>query len=155
MILSKTVHASLIQLKAARAQYVEAVKQIDAAILALRRLAEQPAEDDHVTRRTSGQPNKPRTRPVVKSATRNRGRYAKAIARVLRKSIPRDLSVRQILEHLQIGGAPVTTKDPYRTVYKTLKGREDFQNNRGRWTLAGTDHTSTKGDQPEGFAANQ
>ena len=157
MIRSKTVQSSLAELRAARVQYAQALESIDAAILALGRFAEppQPTKSQNVKRLEAlGGAKLPKAQPGIRPREFRRMRYGEAIARVLRRESPQQLSVWQIVEALRGGGRAIKTKNPYKTVYRAMKNSPRFRNSGGKWTLAepSGNLTATSG-QAQGVAA--
>lgn len=154
MMTSKTVRSSLAELKATRAQYAQALKSIDAAIVALQRVTEYPG------------PSPGHTKParvdaeIVESPRPHRGKsrrrgYRSAIARVLRRISPEGLSVRQIIEALQAEGKRVKGKDPYKTLYRVMRNSTEFRNRGGKWTVAEkSDDLSAAGSKSPVHAAS-
>lgn len=59
----------------------------------------------------------------------------KAVARSILAGAPRPLTVNEILDRFEAIGKPVTTTDPYRTVFKLLSRHDDvFENiGGGKW----------------------
>lgn len=154
MIRSKTVQSSLAELRAARVQYVQVLESIDAAILALGRVAEPtPAVNSQNIKRSEapGRAKARKTQPGVKPREFRRVRYGEAIARVLRRNSPQQLSVWQIIEALRGGGRAIRTKNPYKTVYRAMKNSPRFRNSGGKWTLAETSgNVSATSEQAQG-----
>lgn len=56
-------------------------------------------------------------------------------ARATLQKANRALTVREILDAMAKQGRPVTTSNPYRTLYKVLRDRTDVVNEGGKWQL--------------------